>query len=224
MRMRPWNSAPRWRYSHRKLAQTVIQIRQTRIIKWISRKMGSQGLSLVLVRRKIRKCTQLYYKIKYSASIIPFCFMKFTIATRFARKIISILSKCSDRMTITLRSYTRQPRKCRRNVLSSTRAALIPPLSILNIQSWSSIVRALILLDPSTSPAVAIVQCYPQIRHLRNGDYSRMPLITRRSPLSTRSRIKSRVSGWTITSRRVCRRRDFVVCQIFCKVRAAHHK
>ena len=193
--MRPWNSAPRWRYSHRKLALRAKQIRQTKTIKSISRKMASQGLSLVQARRKIRKCTQLYYRIKYSASTIPFCFMKFTIATRFVRKIISIPSKCSVRMNIIQRRFTRQPPKCRRNVHSSTRAALIPLLSILNILSWSLIARALILLGLSTSQAVEIVRWCLQIRPLRNEDFSQMQLITHLSPHSILSRIKSRLSG-----------------------------
>lgn len=224
--MRPWNSEPRWRYLHRRPAQQGKQTRPMKIIRSISRKMGSQGLNRVPVKRKIRRCTQLCFRIKYSASTIPFYFMKFTIAMRYAKKIISTLSKCNDRMPTITKSYTRQHQRCRRNLPNLTKEALIHHLSILNIQSWSLIARALILLGPSISQAVEIVQWCPQTRLLRNVDFSQMQLTTLLSQHLILNRIlnsNSRLLAWTITRTLVCRHRDFVGSQIFYKV-PGHHK
>ena len=224
--MRPWNSGLRWKYSPPRLAQQGRQTRQMRITKSINPKMDSQGLSLVQAKRKIRRCTQLYYKIRYWASTTPFCSMKFTIVMRYVRKTISTHSKCNGRTNMTLKSCTKLHLKCRRKVHSSTREVLIHRLSIQSILSWSSIVRALILHGPSTSLAVAIVLWCLQIRPLRNVDYSQMQLTTLLFLHLTHSRThlsSNRHLGWTITNPLVYPHRDFVGCQIFCKVQV-HHK
>ncbi len=152
--------------------------------------------------------------------------MKFTIVMKFAKKIIYTLFKCKDRMPSILKSYIRAHQRCRKNLPNLIKEALIHHLSILNIQSWSSIVRAQILLGPSISQAVEIVLWCPQTRRLRNVDFSQMQLITLLFQLSILSQTQSSNSRrlvWTITRIRVCPHRDFVGCQIFYKV-PGHHK
>lgn len=151
--------------------------------------------------------------------------MKFTIAMKFAKRIISTPSRCSDR---TLRSCILRLQKYRKRVLSLTKVAGQTLLhSTLNTQYWSSIVKVLILIGARNISQVVetVVPCSNHlIKPLRNVDYSQMPPITLRClPLTRNFRILNKHSGWTIISRRVCLHREFVGSQISCKV-PAHHK
>lgn len=191
-------------------------------------RMGSLVQSQALAKRKTRRCTRPYSKIRYWALTIHSCFTKFIIAMRYAKKIISIRFRCSGRMNTIPKSFTKPRRKCRRKVHSlKTRAALTHPLSTRSILSWNSIVKAQTQHGKSTNQVaaiqgVAVVWC-PQIRPLKSVVYSQTRQIT---PLSLPSMLQqnhnssSSPLAWTITNLRAFprRHREFVGSQIFYKV------
>jgi len=98
MRTPPCCMELRLRFLHLKHTTQTKQKRHKTVNSKITRvETNLKGLSLLRVRKKIAKCTQPYYKIRSSELIILICFMRFTIETKYARKIISIHTRCREK-------------------------------------------------------------------------------------------------------------------------------
>ena len=98
MRTPPCFSERRLRYLLLKhITPTKLKKHKTANSKITRVETSHKGLSRLLARRKIAKCTQHCFKIRSSELIMLIYFMKFTIEMKFVRKIISTHTKCREK-------------------------------------------------------------------------------------------------------------------------------
>ena len=143
MRMPPWNSAQRLRSLPQKHTtqtnQRLLMIVRTNTRMAIKAGIKHRDRNLQQARKKIAKCTQLFFRIRSSGLTIPIYFMKYTIEMKFVRKIISTHIKCRGKAQVMQKTVMRWmrvvPRESRN--IPSLRCMILHP-SIPSTQSLNS--------------------------------------------------------------------------------------
>ena len=171
MRMRPCCTGPRLRYLRLKHKTLIKQKKHKTVNSRTTRaEIRLRGPSRPQVRKKIAKCTQLYFKIRSSELIMLICFMKFTIETKYARKTIFTHIRCRERALQTAEMQMKWLRvDQRRSHNFHSPRCMIPHHLIRSSQSWNSmgrvpslVVWADLHLIPNINPVGWLLQMWLQ--------------------------------------------------------------